>query len=136
MSSSLLRTLLLPLLVAAALLPRGVRLEWCICEASGPVSCCEPASCCDAPAKEPSAEDAREGGADCASCCDFEVEPFDEDLPASLVVTLEVPAASGLEMTLAPRPAAALLPASLRGRAPPGSVVPTGQLPGTAPLRI
>ena len=66
MSSSLLRTLLLPLLVAAALLPRGVRLEWCICEASGPVSCCEPASCCDAPAKEPSAEDAREGAADCA----------------------------------------------------------------------
>lgn len=136
MSSSLLRTLLLPLLVAAVLLPRGVRLEWCVCEASGPIPCCEPASCCDAPAGASPADGEREGAMDCASCCDFEVEPFDEDLPASLVVTLEVPPASGLELAPAPRPAAAVLPASLRGRAPPGSVVPSGQLPGTAPLRI
>lgn len=138
------RHLLSLLLVATALLPRGVRLDWCLCSGDAD-SCCiavEEPSCCASDSRgeasgsqgerdQPTASDE-----DCSTCCMVEVEPFDEDLPpapSELAHAVGPPAERGLLP-----PAAAALEASvcLGERAPPGAVVPAGQLPGTAPLRI
>ncbi|MBL6720007.1 MAG: hypothetical protein ISQ08_01205 [Planctomycetes bacterium] len=138
MSLSLLgRHLLSLLLVATALLPRGVRLDWCLCDGSAD-SCCalaEEPSCCEAGSREdreqPSASDA-----DCSTCCMVEVEPFDEDLPPAPSGLVHLPGPPAWTESLPPAAVASAMPGRAAERAPPGAVVPAGQLPGTAPLRI
>jgi hypothetical protein len=137
LSSLVHRHLLSLLLIATALLPRGVRLDWCLCDGSAD-SCCavaEEPSCCESGPREdreqPSAADE-----DCSTCCMVEVEPFDEDLPPAPLGLAHLAAPLAQAGSLPPAAAAVLVPGCAGERAPPGAVVPAGQLPGTAPLRI
>ena len=122
------------LALPAALVPRGVGLDWCLCGFSA--SCCAAAAapaCCGEQQEHDGPVVA--SGEDCACCKQLEVDDFDE-APTSVVGDEErmvLPALAVERRSTAPP---APRRASVAPRAPPVHVTPSGLLPGARPLLL